>query len=128
MRKLLIVDDSPNLRRLWVRLLEASGLPFDGTVEAGNGRQALELLAKDASIAMALVDGHMPEMDGAAFVQFVRAQETGEQHLPIVIVATEGGEEIAARALALGADRCLRKPFSAHGLRAAMEIANERAA
>ena len=128
MRKLLIVDDSPNLRRLLRRLVEAAELGFSEVLEAGDGRQALARLADDPSIGFVLTDGHMPGVDGVELVRAVRGGSVGRPDLPIVVIATEGGERLAARALEEGADACLRKPFSAEALRALMNEVYGRAA
>jgi two-component system chemotaxis response regulator CheY len=106
--KALIVDDSRAMRLLIARVLEA--LEF-ATVEAGNGREALDALACSGPFDVALVDWNMPVMDGLEFVLEVR-RDQGFDEMAIVMVTTESEERQVQRAIEAGASEYLMKPFT----------------
>jgi two-component system, chemotaxis family, chemotaxis protein CheY len=108
----LVVDDSRTMRRILDCVLRQLG--FD-VVEASNGREALEELARGTRPDVVLVDWNMPEMNGLEFVQSVRAQ-TSLQSLPLMMVTTEIEMEQVASALAAGANEYVMKPFSKESL------------
>ncbi|HEY3497445.1 MAG TPA: response regulator [Polyangiaceae bacterium] len=107
--KALIIDDSRAMRLLIGRVLQ--GLDFS-TVEAGNGREALDALASEGPFDVALVDWNMPVMDGLEFVLEVR-RERALDEMAIVMVTTESEERQVQRAIAAGASEYLMKPFTA---------------
>ena len=110
--KALVVDDSRAMRMFVAKPLR--GLGFE-IAEAGDGAQALELLRADAAIGLALVDWHMPQMDGLSLVQAVRA-DPARAGLRILMVTSVAEREQIARALEAGADDYIMKPFTAHDL------------
>jgi two-component system chemotaxis response regulator CheY len=88
-------------------------LGFD-VLEAGDGREGLEILRKHRArwpIELALVDWHMPRMDGLAFVQAVRA-DPELADIRLVMVSTETELRQIARVLEAGADEYVMKPFT----------------
>ena len=102
MSKVLIVDDSPVDRRLAGKLLEkrADGDPTGITVvSAENGRQALEVIAREHPDAV-VTDLQMPEMNGLDLVMQIRARHP---LLPVILMTAHGSEELAVRALKSGA-------------------------
>ena len=66
----LVVDDSRAIRSVLRRMLSEIGFDAD---EAGDGRQALTVLDRIPAPDVMLVDWNMPEMDGLALVQAIRA-------------------------------------------------------
>jgi len=114
----LVIDDSKSMRLIVKRQLVSLG--FDVT-EAIHGRDALEKLAADATIAVALVDWNMPEMNGLEFVQAVRA-DPRYQNLPMVMVTTEAESERVVQALDAGASEYVMKPFTPGDLRSKLEL------
>jgi two-component system chemotaxis response regulator CheY len=92
--KALIVDDSRAVRTLMKRMLGEMGFEVS---EAGDGRQALDLLQEIGPVDLALVDWNMPEMDGLEFVKMVSAE-------------SDMGN--IARALMVGADEYAIKPLT----------------
>jgi len=103
MSKVLIVDDSPVDRRLAGKLLEKradGGEPTGITVvSAENGRQALEVIAREHPDAV-VTDLQMPEMNGLDLVMQIRARHP---LLPVILMTAHGSEELAVRALKSGA-------------------------
>lgn len=92
----LVVDDSPIDRRLAAGLLGNAGY---ATKTAENGRAAL-LAMEEGRPDLVLTDLAMPEMDGLALVEAVRARWP---EVPVILMTGVGSEEIAVRALQRGA-------------------------
>lgn len=106
-RRALVVDDSRAMRSILGGIV--AGLGFE-VVQAGDGREALERLAGEPGVELALVDWNMPEMNGYDFVLAARARpELG--NLRIVMVTTETEADRVAEALDAGADEYIMKPF-----------------
>ena len=103
MAKILLVDDEPRI----VTFLE-KGLKQQNyeARTASNGRQALDMALSETFDLMVL-DLGLPIMDGFDVLERLRAANTS---LPIMII-TARGEADCARALDLGANACLHKPF-----------------
>ena len=83
---------------------------FDVT-EAADGREALEHMAGDLKFDVALVDWNMPEMDGYDFVRAVRADHDYDGVL-LMMVTTETEMQQVVRALSVGANEYVMKPFT----------------
>jgi len=104
---ILIVEDVPNV----LELLEVT-LRFKGysVLTARNGEEALEVIGRQMP-ALVITDILMPKMDGYAFVQKLRLDET-TRALPVVFLsATYVTPEDKEFALSLGASRFLEKPI-----------------
>ncbi|GAA1795480.1 response regulator [Planosporangium flavigriseum] len=105
----LVVDDSRAMRLILTRIL--TGLGFE-VYEAGDGREALDLLTADGSgTSLVLIDWNMPVMNGLDLVTAVRADEN-LRHLTLIMVSTESEQKQIVRALAAGAHEYLIKPFT----------------
>ena len=116
MPTILVVDDSPTVRRM-VRaaLAPLSDLTF---AEAGSGLQAIETLAVQPVQAVVL-DLNMPDMHGLDVLRFLRAHDQ-YRGLPVMILTTRGDDTSRAAALAAGASAYMTKPFSPTVLMAAL--------
>ena len=111
---ILVVDDSSVMRKMIVRTLEMSGLPLGEVHQAPDGATALALL--DAHwIDLALVDIHMPVMDGEEMIARVRATPDIAD-LPIVVVSSESSQARIER-LRPRVAGFVHKPFTPEGLR-----------
>ena len=106
--KALIIDDSKAMRSILSRMLQ--GLGFE-VLEASNGREGLERLQVHGSVDLALVDWNMPEMNGLDFIRTVRAKQSYDGVL-LIMVTTETEMENVVRALAAGANEYVMKPFT----------------
>ena len=113
MRKILIVDDSPTIRRMVTASLQS--LEDLGFVEAGNGLDAIEIMARESPSLMVL-DLNMPDMHGLEVLRFVRAQNQYRE-LPIIVLTTKYDPETRKAALDGGASSYLTKPFEPTVLR-----------
>ena len=108
MKKALIIDDSQAVRSLLGSFLET--MHFQ-TTEAGDGKEALQRLKTHGPFDLALVDIHMPEMNGIDFVQAVRADHAYKS-LPLMMVTTESDKEQVSKAIQAGANEYVMKPFT----------------
>jgi len=117
--KALVIDDSRAMRRIVAGQLQTLGFE---TVEAGDGRQALEAMAAaDGGFDLACVDWNMPVMDGLTFVQRVRANRDWRR-VTLMMVTTESEHGQVVRALAAGAHEYLIKPFTPDALVAKLQL------
>ena len=102
---LLIVEDEPDLREVYVEILSTIGCRI---LEASDGTDALKQLETNEVHAV-LSDISMPSMTGLELLQEVRARFG---LLPFVIVSAFGSKENAVEALRLGANDFIEKPFA----------------
>ena len=105
-RRILVVDDSPSIRRMIALTLKGAGYEV---VEAGDGQEALERVGTGAFDAI-LTDQNMPRMDGLTFIQEFRKRPDG-QVTPIVVLSTENEGGLKDSAKAAGATGWMTKPF-----------------
>lgn len=103
---ILAVDDSLTMRAVLNGVLTEAG--FDVTL-AIDGVDALEKLA-DLRPDLILTDLNMPNMDGFGLISAVRAGGQSAR-VPILMLTTETGAELKARARAIGATGWISKPF-----------------
>ena len=109
MKRILIVDDSPVMRKVAKRILES--MRFQ-TSEAEDGQRALSLCEMEMPDAI-LLDWNMPVMDGFEFLRHLRRLPDGAA--PKVIFCTsENDVAHIARAMHAGADEYILKPFDRH--------------
>lgn len=107
MKSILIVDDSPTMRRM-VRasLRDLKDVKCD---EAGSGLEAIEYLAL-SPVGLIILDLNMPDMHGLDVLRFVRGHQA-YRSVPIIVLTTRGDESSRAAVLAAGASIYLTKPF-----------------
>jgi len=114
--RLLLVDDDPNLILLVKDYLEYQGYQVN---TAGNGREALEVLAKETP-DMIICDIMMPEMDGYTFIDQVRA-DSRTSWIPVMFLSAKGQSQDRVKGLNTGADIYMVKPFEPEELVAQVE-------
>src|ERR1039458_3522281 len=107
----LVVDDSAAIRKILTRVLRQTGMAVQTIREAGDGQEALALMAQHR-IDLVLSDINMPKMDGLQLLASLKASPLW-QSVPVVMITTEGGETKVAEAVRLGAAGYVRKPFTA---------------
>ena len=108
MHKILIVDDSPTIRKMVRASLQA--LESSEFVEAATGLEAIEQLAVNR-VQLMVLDLNMPDMHGIDVLNFVRRQQQ-HQNLPIVVLTTRGDDASRQTAEQAGATMYLTKPFA----------------
>ncbi|WAX57858.1 response regulator [Jatrophihabitans cynanchi] len=115
----IVIDDSSAMRRILRRIVGQFGFEV---CEAGNGREALDVLAaSDPVPELALIDWNMPEMNGLEFIQAVR-KDSRYTRLTLLMVTTESEQSQIVRALAAGAHEYLIKPFTADAVAEKLEL------
>ena len=102
----MVVDDSITVRRVTQRLLERNGMRV---VTARDGMDAVSLL-QDNVPDVILLDIEMPRMDGYEVAAHVR-NDPRLKEVPIIMVTSRVGEKHRARAIELGVDDYLGKPY-----------------
>jgi chemosensory pili system protein ChpA (sensor histidine kinase/response regulator) len=102
----LVVDDSITVRRVTQRLLERNGMRV---MTARDGMDAVALLAEQVPDII-LLDIEMPRMDGYEVAAQVRA-DPRLRDVPIIMITSRVGEKHRARAIELGVDDYLGKPY-----------------
>jgi two-component system chemotaxis sensor kinase CheA len=104
-QKILVVEDSFTVRELQRGILEAAGYRV---ATARDGREALDVLARDDEIELVITDIEMPELDGFALTEAIRS-DPARSSLPIVVVTSLGSEEDRRRGIDAGADAYMVK-------------------
>jgi len=102
----LVVDDSITVRRVTQRLLERNGMRV---LTARDGMDAVSLL-QDHVPDIILLDIEMPRMDGYEVAAHVR-NDPRLKDVPIIMITSRAGEKHRARAIELGVDDYLGKPY-----------------
>ncbi|MCF3649306.1 adenylate/guanylate cyclase domain-containing protein [Synoicihabitans lomoniglobus] len=119
--RLLVVDDDRINREVIGRRLEKMGFEV---VKAPSGVEALELLETEA-IDLIMLDIMMPEMDGFATLDRIKADERCK-HLPVIMLTAIDDAESIARCLSAGAEDYVPKPFDSIVLRARLDASLDR--
>lgn len=118
-RLVLVVDDEAPMRRLLVASLEVHGYR---TIEADAARTAIERVVSD-SPDIVLLDLGLPDADGLE----VTARLREWTRVPIIVLSARGLEADKVRALDVGADDYLTKPFGIEELLARIRVAERHA-
>ncbi len=111
----LVVDDSITVRRVTQRLLERNGMRV---ITAKDGMDAINALA-DARPDVILLDIEMPRMDGYQFATHVR-NDPRVADVPIIMITSRSSEKHRARAIEVGVNDYLSKPYQESQLLAAI--------
>src|SRR5580704_16208069 len=119
MRRVLIVEDSASTRAFVRAVLEAKEFsgPLGGceVVEASSGFDAMRLLPR-GPYDLIVTDINMTDINGLELIRFIR-KSAHHSDTPLVVISTLRGEHDAERALALGANVYLPKPFTPEQIR-----------
>lgn len=116
MRRALVVDDEPLLRRQVVEILDHYG--FDEILEAGDGSRALELV-RHQEILLVVMDIGMPGIDG-----ITTAEKIGKcKPIPVVLLTATADAATVERARHAGVMNFVVKPVRAEQLLAAVDLA-----
>jgi len=115
--KVLITDDSRVMRQIVKRTLRQAGYEDVHVCEAGNGLEALDVIAAE-NPDLVLCDWNMPEMSGIDLLTALRAKGRA---VPFGFVTSEGSPEMRERAQNAGALFLIAKPFTADAFREALE-------
>jgi two-component system KDP operon response regulator KdpE len=113
--KVLVVDDEPPIRKLLRMGLSTQGYEI---LDAPSGKVALELVAQKPDLI--ILDLGLPDVDGLDLLRILRQKNEG---VPIVVLSSRGEEAAKVRALDLGADDYVTKPFGMEELLARIRAA-----
>ena len=119
-KRLLVVDDNPDIRKMLKDYLSAEGFQVS---TAENGQKAL-FIARDEKPDLIILDMMMPEMGGQEFLSVF----TKESDTPIIILTAKIEETDKVVGLELGADDYVTKPFSPRELTARVNAILRRSA
>jgi DNA-binding response OmpR family regulator len=119
-RRILVVDDEPDLRDAVRVYLEMHGY---SVLQAADGQEAVEKV-RTTLPDLVVLDVMMPVMDGIAALQQLRTLSA----VSVIMLTVKGDEDDKVRALRLGADDYVTKPFSQRELLARIESVLRRAA
>ncbi len=114
LKRILVVDDDPDIRETLAELLQEEGY---AVTSAAHGGEALLSLRAEPRPGLILLDLMMPIMDGWQF----RAEQKKDPELasiPVVIISATGRDELVS---SLGAAQFLKKPINLEQLLAAVE-------
>ncbi|MCA9983743.1 MAG: response regulator [Anaerolineales bacterium] len=111
MKTILVVDDSPVIRRMLNLTLKKAGYVV---LLAADGEIAQQFLL-EMPVDLLLIDINMPRMDGLTLLRCVRAEEAW-QALPVIMLTSSGEELDRQAAVAAGANSFLNKPAGAREL------------
>ena len=104
----LVIDDAPDIRFLVRHTLQRAG--YD-VIEAASGIEALQICRIGPVPQVAVLDVQMPEMDGWATLEGLRA-DPSSANVPVIMCTVKSSPADRARAWELGCDGFLTKPFS----------------
>ncbi|MDH7447082.1 response regulator [Aquimarina sp. 2201CG14-23] len=106
----LVVEDHPDMQNYIVSILQKQYQ----IVRANNGSEALSLLQQN-KIDLIISDVMMPVMDGYSLLKYIK-QDTSYYDIPFIMLTALLGKEKKLKALTIGADDYLSKPFNASEL------------
>lgn len=103
--KILVVDDESRMRKLVKDFLVKAGYEV---LEAGDGKEAVELFFAGQDISLLVLDVMMPGMDGWQVCREIR----NFSKVPIIMLTARGDERDELQGFQLGVDEYITKPFS----------------
>ena len=107
-QRLLIVEDDVHMAYLLGYLAEKERFAVE---RIADGRKAAERIDAGPAVDLVLLDVMLPYTDGFELLERLRANEAWKR-VPVIILTSRTREHDAVRALSLGADDSLTKPFS----------------
>jgi len=108
MYNILVVDDDAINRKLLTFMLGKHPDKIANVYEAEDGVQALEVLQRDNSINLILLDIVMPVLDGLDFLSIFRSDEKNKD-IQVIVLSTDDSKK--TKALSLGANDFITKPI-----------------
>ena len=112
---LMIVDDSPTMRRVIRKTVTLSGVQVEECWEAGDGREALEILHRHP-IDLILTDINMPRMNGLEMLKEMQKEE-GWRKIPVFLITSQDNNDHFGETSGWRVKGYLQKPFHPETLR-----------
>jgi DNA-binding response OmpR family regulator len=116
-KRILIIDDEENIRRVTRLTLEAAGYEVG---EAGDGEKGMELFGDGSGWDAVLLDQRMPGMDGLETLRLIKVRASGAR---VIMVTAYAAIELAVEAMKLGSSDFVRKPMTPEIVRDAVAAA-----
>lgn len=104
-KKILIVDDDPDIREILKILLGSEGYLM---LEAENGEQAINIISNDKTVELMILDIMMPGLSGVEVCQKIR----NFSKIPVLFLTAKSQDKDKIEAYSDGGDDYLVKPFS----------------
>ena len=120
-KRILIVDDDPNVTQMLATLLQMKGYEVD---VAATGQEAIKK-ASSSNVELILLDLILPDLEGFEVCRYLKG-EKATLHIPVIIVSARYLFEDKVEGLHLGADDYVTKPFENEELFARMEAVMRR--
>lgn len=114
--RILVVDDSINVRRFVALTLEKAGYQVE---QAKDGQEAVEKLQAGLSVQAVVCDIEMPRMDGYGFLATIKGQSQFK-NIPVLMLTSRSGDKHRKIAMNLGATGYFAKPFKEQELLATL--------
>lgn len=112
MKKVLVVDDSEVIRNIVINALDSIDLEL---LQAESGENAWDILQKDSSIDLVLLDWFMEGMTGYdLFMKMKESENLGQ--IPVIMLTTADDKERMLQAIRSGIRHYLTKPFTPEDL------------
>lgn len=108
-KQVMVVDDSPVIRRIVEKLLKMLGFGGFNFLGANNGVEALSIL-EEKKVDLIITDLHMPDMDGIEFVGEIRKNEKIDL-VPVLMITSDWNTNTMLEAYDAGVDEFMQKPF-----------------
>ncbi len=108
----MVIDDAPDIRRLFDLVLSISGY---SVVLSASGAEALRRLGQEPLPDVVILDVEMPELDGWETLKRLRADPT-TKHLPVILCTVRNMVDDNLRAWTLGCDGYVTKPLDPDAL------------
>lgn len=106
-KTVLIADDSETSRELLSSTLKECNIH---TLEAGCGKEILNLLNSHANCDAILLDMYMPDLNGVEMTRLIRNKQNGHQSIPIILITGDTEEENIKLAYSAGVNDYIAKP------------------
>jgi two-component system chemotaxis response regulator CheY len=111
MIKIMTVDDSTTIRRVFKNTLPRIFCDQIEILEAENGKEALDILKSNPDIVLIFLDVNMPTMKGDEFLQIMRANQDYND-IKVIMATTEAEKKTVMKIMKIGANGFLVKPFN----------------
>ena len=110
-KKILVVDDDPNIRSVIQDVLEENGYE---AVHAGSGEEAVSII-KEVYLDLVIIDVVLPGIDGWQVCKMIKG-DISLTHLPVIMLTANATGSLNILSYENKADACLMKPFSNYDL------------
>jgi two-component system chemotaxis response regulator CheY len=111
MLKIMTVDDSNTIRRVFKNTLPKIFIDKIEIVEAEDGQEALDVLAQNTDTQIIFLDVNMPVMKGDEFLEKMRAMPEYND-IRVIMATTEAEKRTVMKIMKLGANGYIIKPFN----------------